>query len=647
MIKHIPLRRAAHRPLAPSHAVVMSHEEPYASPKFLRYLLLFSLGLSGCASAPIPPSDHHLEPAPAIVGKVPDFISAPPLPPPPQATPRPELYSVVVHNINVDELLFALARDAKVNVDIHPGISGTVTMNVLDQTLPEILDRIMAQVDMRYEISGKNLSVMPDSPYLKNYRIDYPNIQRDARSSVNTSTSLGASGTAPGGSAGSSGGVAGNNSSMTSLTNTTNNRFWDTLIANLRDILRETDKILPEGSSETVTEQSGQQTAIPQPGATGAALHTTGTGRNARSDLLPGQLTQQGNTVVRRTTYREAASVIANAESGLVTVRATARQHTKIREFLDTILRSAHRQVLIEATIVEVDLSDRFQQGIDWSIVRNLGSTAGSNITLQPTGSSTGLLTGGLVSSLASMTWKKSSAEADISAALKLLESFGTLRVLSSPKISVLNSQTSLLKVVDNEVYFTITVTPGTAATATTPAVAPTYSTTMNTVPIGFLMTVTPQISENGEVILNLRPTISRISGYAMDPNPVLAENRLSNPIPIVQTREMESVMRVQTGDIAILGGLMQDTRNNKSDEVPLLNQTPYVGNLFKYKDSATRKSELVVFLRPTILTDASLEGDYKRYRHILPEARSLMSQPEASSPSTSPSTSPTSSFRP
>jgi len=626
----------------------MSHEILTVSPKLLWSLLCFSLGLSACASAPIPPSDHHLEPAPAITGKVPDFIPAPPLPPPPAPTPRPELYSVVVHNVNVDELLFALARDAKINVDIHPGISGTVTMNVLDQTLPEILDRIAAQIDMRYEISGsngKNLSVMPDTPYLKNYRIDYPNIQRDARSSVNTSTSLGASGTAPGGSAGGSAGASGNNSSMTSLTNTANNRFWDTLIANLRDILRETDKILPEGSSETVTEQSEQQTAIPQPGATGAALPGTGRGQNARSEPLPGQLTQQGNTVVRRTTYREAASVIANAESGLVTVRATARQHDKIREFLDGILRSAHRQVLIEATIVEVDLSDRFQQGIDWSIVRNLGSTASSGINLLPMGSSSGLITGGMISSLASMTWKKSSAEADISAALKLLESFGTLRVLSSPKISVLNSQTSLLKVVDNEVYFTITVTPGTAATATTPAVAPTYSTAMNTVPIGFLMTVTPQISDNGDVILNLRPTISRISGYAMDPNPVLAENRLSNPIPIVQTREMESIMRVQTGDIAILGGLMQDTRNNKSDEVPLLNQTPYVGNLFKYKDSTTRKSELVVFLRPTILTDASLEGDYKRYRNTLPEARSMMNPPET--PRALPLSSPASPHRP
>ena len=181
---------------------------------------------------------------------------------------------------------------------------------------------------------------------------------------------------------------------------------------------------------------------------------------------------------------------------------------------------------------------------------------------------------------------------------------------------------TSLLKVVDNEVYFTITVTRGTAATATSPASPATYQSVLNTVPIGFLMTVTPQISDNGEVILNLRPTISRISGYAMDPSPVLAENNLTNPIPIVQTREMESVMRVQTGDIAILGGLMQDTRNNKADEVPMINRIPFLGELFKFKNNTSRKSELVVFLRPTVLSDPSLDGDFRDYRNMLPEAR-------------------------
>ncbi|OQA34640.1 MAG: Type II secretion system protein D precursor [Betaproteobacteria bacterium ADurb.Bin341] len=590
-------------------------------------LIGLALALAGCASAPPPISDKHLEPAPRVMGKAPEFASVPPLPLPPKPSARPEVYSVVVHNVNVQELLFALARDAKMNVDLHPGITGTVSMNVLDQTLPEILDRIARQVDMRYEIEGKNLAVMPDAPFLKTYRIDYPNIARNIQTSISTSTNVASTGGGPGAS---SGGGGGSNASTTTIANTANNRFWETLVSNVKDLLRETDKVLPEGSSETFTEQTAQQTAAPQPGTTAAT--TTSSNRSRTTTPLPAQLNQQANTVVRRTTYREAASVIANPENGIITVRATHRQHEKVREFIDRILGSARRQVLIEATIAEVDLSDRYQQGIDWSILRSAsaGSTAGSGIVLSPVGPSTGLNTGGLVSTLATIGWSKTGfrGNTNISAVLALLESFGTLRVLSSPKISVLNNQTSVLKVVDNEVYFTIEVTPGTVATATTPGTPATYTTTINTVPIGFLMTVTPQISDNGEVILNLRPTISRIKGYANDPNPELANYSISNRIPVVQTREMESIMRVQSGDIAILGGLMQDTRDFKTDEVPGLNRIPLLGELFKYKDNLSRKSELVVFLRPIVLGDASLDGDFRAYRHLLPEAKKAMDAP-------------------
>ena len=323
---------------------------------------------------------------------------------------------------------------------------------------------------------------------------------------------------------------------------------------------------------------------------------------------------------------------MANPETGYLTVRATQAQHERVREFLDRVMRSARRQVLIEATIVEVDLSNRFQQGINWSLLKPNGTQFDSQLTISPQGASSGFQTGGVVSSLTSLTLTGPSLinGYDISAMLSMLESFGTLRVLSSPKISVLNNQSSVLKVVDNKVYFTIDVTAGTPASPGVAATAATYTTTINTVPIGFLMTVVPQISESNEVILNLRPTISRITGYAIDPNPVLAQNLLTNRIPEVQTREMESVLRVQSGGVAILGGLMQDSRNNNSDEVPGLNRLPLFGNLFKYRDEGSKKTELVIFLRPTVLTDPTLEGDFKEFRNTLQEARDAMNAPSS-----------------
>ncbi len=141
-------------------------------------------------------------------------------------------------------------------------------------------------------------------------------------------------------------------------------------------------------------------------------------------------------------------------------------------------------------------------------------------------------------------------------------------------------------------------------------------------------MNVTPQISESGEINLNLRPTISRITGYATDPSPALAENNITNRIPEVQTREMESILRVQSGGVAMLGGLMQDSRNNVSDEVPVMNRLPLFGNLFKYKDESSKKTELVIFLRPTVLQDPTLDGDIREYRQVLQDARDAMESP-------------------
>lgn len=573
--------------------------------------------LAACAAPPPPPvSKLHLQNPPVVAGTPPEFALAPPVPKPPRPTPKQEVYSVVMKNVSVQDLLFALARDARLNVDIHPAITGTVTMNVQDQTLTEILDRVARQVDMRYEMQGRNLSIQPDAPFLRSYRVDYPNIQRNATLSISTSTNVASTGSAPG----STGGGAGSNASTSEIGSTTNNKFWDTLVGNVRDMLRETDKVIP------VSDSSPPVAPAPAGPVSSALTALIGAAGRATAATAPGTVAQG------RTVFREAASVMANPESGYINVRATQAQHERVREFLDRVMRSARRQVLIEATIVEVDLSSRYQQGIDWSLMRPDGSVFDSSLSVGPSGPSSGFQTGGSISSLTTLTLTGASIFKgyDLTGMLRMLESFGTLRVLSSPKISVLNNQSSVLKVVDNKVFFTLSVTAGTPASVGVAATPATYTTTINTVPIGLLMTVTPQISESGEVILNTRPTISRITGYATDPNPVLAENRTINRIPEVQTREMESVLRVQSGGVAILGGLMQDSRDKKSDEVPGLNQVPLFGNLFKYRDEASKKTELVIFLRPTVVQDASLEGEFREYRTTLQDARDAMVVPSA-----------------
>ena len=196
------------------------------------------------------------------------------------------------------------------------------------------------------------------------------------------------------------------------------------------------------------------------------------------------------------------------------------------------------------------------------------------------------------------------------------MESFGTLKVLSSPKISVINNQTALLKVVDNRVFFTIKADTSQNQTTT----VTTFTTTLNSVPVGFVMSVTPQISESDTVLLNVRPTVSRITGFVNDPNPALAAANVVSRIPEIQTREMESVIKVASGQVAVMGGLMQDEVNNQDDAIPGLGRLPGIGALFQHRNDTNTKTELVIFLRPVVIKDASIDGDFRSFRGNLPD---------------------------
>lgn len=585
--------------------------------------LAAGLMLSACSSIqPQPPSAGHIS-AEAQVAPNPDI----PLPvgstvmlARPKAAAKAESYSVSVRNIAVQDLLFALARDARINVDIHPGINGIVTINAIDQTLQQILTRIAKQVDMRWELDGPNLVVMQDSPFLRNYKVDYVNMSRDVSGTVSINTQIASTSTSASGGAASSGG--GNNSS-TSVKSSAQNNFWQSLEKNLKDILRESDKILPEGSSETVIERSDQQ-ATTGTGATGGA--SSSRAGNQSTSLAaspnPASLQQQGTTVVKRTTFREAASIIVNPEAGVVVVRATARQHEKVQEYLDLVLTSARRQVIIEATIAEVRLSDSYQQGINWQSLRSLrpgnpqaGFSAAQNPSGLPVPDPFAAAAGSFTTPPGAFAFLLNyvAPGLGLSSTLSLLETFGKVKVLSSPKISVLNNQTAMLKVVDNVVYFEIKNDSTTTTTGTTNN----FTSTAKSVSVGLVMSVTPQISEQGSILLNVRPTISSLKGAGKtDPTPGLA---VANVVPEIQTREMESMLRLSDGEVAVMGGLMEDKIDYNSNEVPGLGGIPVVGNFFRNRNDTSSKTELVIFLKPTIIRDPSVNGDYRSFANQLP----------------------------
>ncbi|MDH4093416.1 MAG: type II and III secretion system protein [Betaproteobacteria bacterium] len=540
--------------------------------------------LAGCAQEPAKPSTTHLGielPPPPAAGNIPPPVQVAPVLPKPEPKPAPETYSVVVNGVPAQELLFALARDARINIDVHPGITGSVTLNAVDQTLPQLLERIGRQVDMRYELSGQNLQVLPDTPYLRAYRVDFVTASRNLKMQSQTNTQFGggsASGSGTGGSAGGGGGggATTGTGSTASVDVTANSQLWDTLVQNIQDIL------------------GGGPTAKPAAGAATA----------------PG-----GQT---------ASNVIGNRESGVLLVRASSRQHAKVQEFLDSVMANVRRQVLIEATVAEVQLSNEYQRGIDWQRLRTGAAQTGRpGFNTGQSGVEFNQISAGTPAQIATNAFLLGGAvvSQNLNVAIKLLESFGNVRVLSSPKISVVNNQIALLRVTRDIVYFTIT--PSTTPVTVTGGVGgivvpPAFTTTPNVAAEGFMMSVLPQISEAETVVLNVRPTIRRKVADAIDPNPALSAAS-PNLIPVFETREFDSMLRIQSGQTAVLGGLMQDSIENVEDTIPGVNKIPFFGKLFAQERKITRKTELVIFLRVTVINDASVDGDYAHFRNLLP----------------------------
>lgn len=456
------------------------------------------------------------------------------------------LYTVSVNRVPASEVLFSLARDSNLDMSVNGEIEGKVSLNVVNQPIAAILDRLQKQVPIRYSIKGHSVTVSADTPFVKSYRVDYLNISRRVQSSVSLATQIGSLKTSVDEASRSD--RASNGSTM-QVHNESENRFWDSLVANIAGVIN--DSPLTIGGSQP-----------------------------------------------------DADNIFVNRESGILTVRATSKQHQFVDTLIAKIVGSAQRQVLIEATVVEVTLNNSFESGVDWRMLDNNGGTAIDFAQLLTGSPQASTVTTPKTSILSYRN--NSSGFGDVSATLKLLHQFGDVQVLSNPKIIALNNQPAVLKVVDNRVYFSFEIDRLQRENGDERTVV---DSTIHSVPVGLVMSVTPFINDSGEVILNVRPTISRILNFATDPSPTLAgQSEVQNLIPEIQVREMESLLRVQSGDVAIIGGLMQNRTDDRTAGVPLLSALPLIGKVFSQSNKNNEKTELLVFLRPTVLQRNSSE---------------------------------------
>ena len=547
---------------------------------------------------------HISQPSrPAVLAPPPAPVkAAPALPPPKPGAPVPT-YTVVVNDVPVKDLLFSIARDTQYNIDLHPGITGNVSLNAVQEPLPAILDRIARQANLRYEMNGRTVSIMPDTPFVKTYSVNYVNVARNTTSSVGVAAQIASTG---GGGIGTGTGGASNtatgNSSTTTVASQSNNDLWAVLADNIRTILAGT-RAVTQSNEQRAAQMDAEKAARAERVSQAEAASKAGAGAaNLFTAAFANQPIGDGKY-----------DVAANPVAGTISVLGTAKQQELVQQYLDRVMQSAQRQVLIEATIVEVTLKDQYRAGIDWS--KALQGTTGW--TINAVGGGTNALASAL-SPFIQATYANTGNNGFI-AAIDLLESFGNTRVLSSPKLMALNNQTALLKVVNNLVYFTITADTTTAANV---AQTTTFTSTPQTVPVGVVMSVLPQINENGMVSLTVRPTISRQVGTVEDPNPELKKNNLaiSNRIPVIQVREMESLLQVRSGQTVILGGLIQDDSNNARDGIPVLSRPEGIGAVFGQHERINSQTELVIFLRPIVVSNPTLESEeLRQFQRLLP----------------------------
>lgn len=443
-------------------------------------------------------------------------------------------------NAPLDALLHAMASEAGLELQSRGVAASRVTLRMQQRELPDLLDVLADQADFVWKLQGSRLEVRAGAPFAASYPVNYLNMERRTDSLVGLATQVGTINARDGGSQT----IA--NSSQTRIENSSEQRFWASLQIDIERLV------------SSFTQHDGE----------------------AQSD----------------------AGFSINREAGLLNLFARPALHRRVGDYLAQLHDSTARQVLIEATVVEVALSDNFEAGVDWQMLARGVNGVSAVQSLAGVAAVDAATVDRVVAPAGLVSLVQQKGQADVNATLSLLEKFGDVRILSRPRIMALNNQSSVLKVVDNRVYFTVNVER--RQTETRDEIM--TETEIHTVPVGLVMNVTPQISGSGAVMLNVRPTLSRILGFVNDPNPELAEANVRNGVPEIQVREMESMLQVQSGSMAIIGGLMQETREGSDAGLPTLGRLPLLGQLFSQRRRSHRRTELLIVLRPTVIESAS-----------------------------------------
>lgn len=549
--------------------------------------IIIALSLLGCAAPSSKRATYDLiaaemEKAAESTSRhaTPDAVSSALLPPikievPKPRAPQEERFSLALNNVPASQFFAAIASGTRYSMLVHPEVTGTISANLKDVTLFEALDAIRELYGYDYDVNGTRIYIKPPTLQTRVFSVNYLTANRRGTSDIRV-TSGSVSDSSLGGAAASTQGA------------------------------------LP-GSTN--------------PGTSTQTLNSSKISTTSSSDFW-GELKASLEAIVGN---KEGRSVVISPQSGVVLVRAMWDEMKNVNAYLKAAQLAVDRQVILEAKILEVQLNDGFQSGINWASFASfagidnnrvaagflapgtkLSSAAQSNTlttTVPTTNPNTGAtgnaaitantsldmsVVGGAAGSLFGLAFQTN----NFAALISFLETQGNVHVLSSPRIATLNNQKAVLKVGKDE-FFVTNISSTTSTTGTTSSITP--SVTVQPFFSGVALDVTPQIDEEGNIILHVHPSVSNVTTVDKPLNLGTAGS-FSLPLASSTVSETDSVVRGRDGQIVALGGLMRQASTSERSQVPGVGDVPVLGGLFRNTNQISQKRELVILLKPTII---------------------------------------------